>query len=322
MLKTICLFLLFSLSSLYADISSIVDIYRTKGIQATQKTLDRYLATTEYWDKKISGDDLRFGWYEKPIYLLILNTDKKNIAVYHYTDDRVEHLLNVNIVLGSKGVGKQTEGDRRTPIGIYRITQRMEHPAQMYGPLAFVTNYPNEIDKTLSKDGSGIWIHGFPPDKPDKSFTKGCIATQNKNLLKLDRTIEYKNSLVVISAGKPFESTHKEISQIMAFVYKWRYNWKYGLLDDYLSLYSKDLISANGDFEHFKRHKSSIFSRKEKKTIRFYNFQVTKYPNILNKSIWRVSMDEYYKTSSYLYSGKKIIYLLQGIDGFKIWREL
>jgi len=321
MLKIICFFLLFSLTSLFADISSIVDVYRTKGIKATEKTLDRYLATTEYWNKLISKSDVRFGWYEKPVYLLMLNTDKKNIAVYRYNKDKIKHLLNLDIVLGSKGVGKRTEGDKRTPIGIYRITQRKEHPAQVYGPLAFVTNYPNRIDKTFSKDGSGIWIHGFPPDEPDKSFTKGCIATPNKNLLDLDKAIDYKNTLVVISAGKPVESTHEEISQIMAFIYRWRYDWKYSLLDDYLSLYSKDLICANGNFEHFERHKSSVFSRKQKKIIRLYNFQVTKYPNILNRSIWRVSMNEYYRTSSYLYSGKKIIYILQNRDGFKIWRE-
>ncbi len=321
MSKFLFLLSLIFISSIYADMFSILDSYRKDGIRPIEKELDRYLATTEYWKKKISNSDVRFGWYERPVYLLILDTNKKNTVVYKY-QNQPKRLFDMSIVLGSNGVGKNKEGDHRTPIGIYRITQRKEHLLDIYGPLAFVTNYPNSIDRTLSKDGSGIWIHGFPPNKPNKSFTKGCIATPNINILKLDKTIDYKNTLVIISSKKPLESTHKEIARIMAFIYKWRYNWKYSFIDEYLSLYSKDLISTNGDFEHFSRHKHSVFSRKQKKIIRLNNFQVTRYPNTLNKKIWRVSMDEYYRAPSYVYKGKKIIYLLQNRDGFKIWREL
>jgi murein L,D-transpeptidase YafK len=322
MFKTICIFLFLFSTLLQADIFSIVDTYRTEGIGATEKSLDKYLATTEYWDKKISKDIVRYGWYENPIYLLILNTDKKNIDVYHYEKLKMKHLLSMDIVLGSRGVGKKTEGDKRTPIGIYKIVKKKVRLPKMYGPLAFVTNYPNKIDRTFSRDGSGIWIHGFPPNEPDKSFTKGCIATPNKNLIKLDKTINYRNALVVISAGVALESNHKEISKVLAFVYRWRYAWKYNLFSDYLSLYSKDLVSSNGDFSHFKEHKKKIFLKNQKKTIRFTNFKISKYPNTQNLSVWQVSMSEYYKTRNYLFKGEKIIYLLKTKSGLKIWREL
>ena len=296
--------------------------YQENGIKGIEKRMDRYLAKPKYWYRKISKSDVRFGWYENQIYLLVLDTDKKEIGVYDYDMGIVSNLLRVDIVLGRNGVGKSKEGDRRTPVGIYSIVQKKEHLAPLYGPFAFVTNYPNSLDRTLQKDGAGIWIHGFPPNDPDKSFTKGCIATPNQNLLKLDKTIDYKSSLVIISQGKPLESSKDEISKIMAFIYEWRFDWKYNLIEKYLSLYSKDLISSNGNFQKFSYAKRSLFARNLKKTIIFKNFQVTRYPNTSGKKIWRVVMDEYYKAPNYRFSGKKSLYILETENGFKIWREL
>ncbi len=51
----------------------------------------------------------------------------------------------------------------------------------MYGPLAFVLNYPNAEDRKAGRTGVGIWIHGTNPDSLPLN-TNGCIELENSNI--------------------------------------------------------------------------------------------------------------------------------------------
>lgn len=72
---------------------------------------------------------------------------------------------------------KLTEGDLRTPEGVYFITGRI--PGQLdfeeYGSQAHGLNYPNPVDRLRGKTGYGIWLHskGHPIAN---QVTRGCIA--------------------------------------------------------------------------------------------------------------------------------------------------
>lgn len=59
----------------------------------------------------------------------------------------------------------------------------------------------------------------------------------------------------------------------------------------------------------FKNYKKRIFSKKEEKIIEFKNINIVPYPNSLNKKIFKVLMDEDYKTQNYTFNGKKELYL-------------
>ncbi len=98
------------------------------------------------------------------------------------------------IALGGNPVGpKQSEGDERTPEGLYKIETR--NPDSQYH-LSLKISYPNETDikeaRELGLDpGSDIFIHGVPNDKwaleaymyrfkPE--WTNGCIAVSNRDI--------------------------------------------------------------------------------------------------------------------------------------------
>ncbi|MEZ5706686.1 MAG: L,D-transpeptidase family protein [Burkholderiaceae bacterium] len=71
------------------------------------------------------------------------------------------------ISVGLSGVEKTTEGDLRTPVGVYYITSSLDASKlpDLYGAGALPINYPNALDLQRGKTGSGIWLHGSPSEQ-------------------------------------------------------------------------------------------------------------------------------------------------------------
>ena len=72
---------------------------------------------------------------------------------------------------------KLSEGDKRTPEGVYFVQRRLDSGLdyQLYGNLAFPLDYPNPVDRLKGKTGHGIWIHGRGHDLVPRE-TQGCMA--------------------------------------------------------------------------------------------------------------------------------------------------
>jgi hypothetical protein len=65
--------------------------------------------------------------------------------------------LAYRVRLGSGGVGKTREGDRRTPLGRYRL--EAPRPSELTGTFVHV-GYPTEAQRAAGYTGSAIGIHG------------------------------------------------------------------------------------------------------------------------------------------------------------------
>jgi len=319
-MKRYLIFFVITLSIFAND--SIINSYRKNGLKNLEKKLDSALIDKNYWSKKVKKGVIKFGWYEKPRYILFCNTNEKKLHLFFVNNNKIKNLLSSDIVIGKDGIGKEKKGDFKTPIGVYKIVEKKDKIDPNYGPLAYVLNYPNRLDKSFHRDGYGIWLHGFPLGYNDKNSTKGCVAVPNDNLLKIDKKLDYKKTIVIISPYNDFDKSSKGIVDILSFIHKWRYYWKYDDFNSYIACYSQDLKSVYGGYKNFFNRKKDIFSRNYKKKIRFTNIKITPYPNLYKKSIWRVEMDEFYKASNLKFIGKKILYLKKEKNGFKIWREL
>jgi len=93
--------------------------------------------------------------------------------------------------IGQAGIGKERSGDRRTPLGIYFVTEQLDTTRlhEKYGPTAFPLDYPNAWDRRMGRSGDGIWVHGVDADggvRPPLD-TDGCIALPNDRLLELEQ---------------------------------------------------------------------------------------------------------------------------------------
>jgi len=311
-MKYLLLFFLV-LNSVYATSIDIIELYRTKGISAVEKEIANQLKTKSYWDYNLKNKEVINGYYESIQYVMICQKDLKDIKLYDTKSK--SQLFNSDVFVGKASGDKKVEGDLKTPIGAYKLTRRITNVDPFYGPLALSTNYPNLYDKSQGKTGHGIWIHGLPLNQERDDFTQGCIALDNTKMKNLDKTINIENSVLVISEKKLNTVTKDDMSIVLSNIYKWRDAWKESDLLNYLSFYDQSFKKSNGQtLEKFSNYKKRDFNKNEKKIIEFSNINIIPYPNDLNKKLFKVVMDEVYKTKRHKFEGKKELYV-EILDG-------
>ena len=311
--------ILFSLSLWSSD---ILTNYRINGIKNIEKEMDIALANKKYWEDYLKHRDTTFGYIEKYNSILTCNKTKSILKLYK----REKNSDFVPIEQYSAFVGKEKgdkikEGDLRTPIGIYDLTKTIKKLDSFYGPLAFATSYPNIYDKYRGRDGHGIWIHGLPTEQTREKFTKGCIAIDNDNILCLEKEIDITNTLLIIDKDKVEKNISKnKLATILSQLYMWRYTWLYNDIDGYLKFYSRNFIKNDTmDIEKFKRYKTRIFNKKEKKIIIFKHINVIPYPN--TSDVYQITFREIYKSDSFKFTGDKTLIVKMDDDKMKIFTE-
>ncbi len=114
---------------------------------------------------------------------VVVDMTGSRLYLLHNRNGRLQVVEDIFVSIGQKGYGKQRRGDRRTPVGIYRIVDWLpdEKLPPLYGAGALPLNYPNAWDRMLGRTGSGIWLHGTPPGlyvRPPRS-SKGCVVLNN-----------------------------------------------------------------------------------------------------------------------------------------------
>jgi murein L,D-transpeptidase YafK len=287
---------------------NLIDTYRKYGINEVEKIINNKLTNKKYWEQILKDKNIQNGYYESLNYVVLCNKNNKDIKVYNTKNNKL--LYSSKVIIGKNSGNKIKEGDLKTPIGVYKLIEKLDKLDPFYGPFALESDYPNDFDRSLNKTGHGIWIHGVPYNEKRDPYTKGCIALDNKNLKKLDSSIKIKDSVLIISEKDNLKTTKSDIATILSSIYKWRDSWKYSDFKTYSSFYSKEFKRKNrSTLDKFLAHKKRLFDKKEKKIIRFSNINIIPYPNDLNKNIYQITMDEYYKTATYKYVGKKELFV-------------
>lgn len=297
------IFIFFNLSA-----NDILTSYRLNGIENIEQEMDQELAHPEYWMSFLKDKDTKFGYSEVYNAILVCDKEKSTLSLFKKSSKKkFTFLQDYNAFTGKMKGEKKTEGDFKTPIGIYNLTTKLSNVDSFYGPMAFVTSYPNLYDQYRGRNGHGIWIHGLPTDEKRDEFTKGCIAIDNDGIECLDKTINIDKTLLIIYKDKTQQEASKEkLSKILAQLYAWRYAWLYNDLKSYLSFYSKEFVRSDRmDFNAFKNYKKRIFAKDEKKKILFKNISVIAYPN--SENIYQITFSETYKSDSFEFQGDKTL---------------
>ena len=153
----------------------------------------------------------------------------------------------VYMSIGENGVGKQRAGDRRTPLGIYFVTEKLDTTRmhEKYGPMAFPLGYPNALDKRAERTGDGIWIHGVDARggmRPARS-TDGCIALPNDELEDLAGTFVANVTPVIIARHVEW-ATPQELAalrrELEASLAAWSDSLRRGDVYTHASLYDEE----------------------------------------------------------------------------------
>ncbi len=160
---------------------------------------------------------------------LLVDARHSRLYLYENRSDGLHLVQDFYASQGKLGINKLKEGDMRTPVGVYNIVGRLPGVKlpDMYGKGALPLDYPNDLDKLQGRSGSGIWVHGTPPEtfsRPPLS-TDGCVVLSNEDLNFLTRTITVGKTPILIGDQVEFVSRAQvdaDLRQAAALLETWR----------------------------------------------------------------------------------------------------
>ncbi len=135
--------------------------------------------------------------------LFIAETSASAFHRFDRAGDGVVKVRQDYMSIGKGGTGKERDGDQRTPLGVYFVTEQLDTSRlhDKYGVTAFPLDYPNAWDRRLGRTGDGIWVHGVDPQGGTRPplDTDGCIALPNERLLALEKNFTANVTPVLIA---------------------------------------------------------------------------------------------------------------------------
>jgi murein L,D-transpeptidase YafK len=136
-------------------------------------------------------------------YAIAVDISLSRVYVLENTPDGLLVKRDYYASVGKLGAAKNSEGDLKTPLGVYFVTRRVDGArlSQLHGAAAFTLNYPNQYDQLRGRTGTGIWVHGVEPSQFNRArlATDGCVALSNSDLLDLAQFVDRQSTPVVIA---------------------------------------------------------------------------------------------------------------------------
>ena len=181
---------------------------------------------------------------------IAVDASRSRLYLFENTPTGLRLVSDYYISVGKAGTSKDVEGDQRTPLGVYYITSNLDPKSlkDFYGSGALPINYPNILDSKRGKTGSGIWLHGTPPNQFSRPplATDGCVVLANPDLEHIIRTVQVRTTPVVIATQLQWvtpSSARAESKPFEDALYAWRNAKTTGDLNQILSFYTPDFTS-------------------------------------------------------------------------------
>ncbi len=241
-------------------------------------------------DKKINQlPNLLIKLTDEQTHVIVVDTVKSRLYLYKNVDGGLEYAADYYVTIGKNGAGKQTQGDKRTPLGVYFAGKKLTQPlADMYGDGAYPLNYPNELDQHQNKNGFGIWLHGTPTNtysRPPRA-SDGCVVLSNPDLNALAPILQSGKIPVIISDNIEWLNKDKsdfqseEQKTLAEAIDDWRKDWVVQDTDKYLSHYSEQFFYNGGRYQKWADYKRGIQSAKPKVSININDISMFSYPSV------------------------------------------
>ena len=294
-----------------------------KDLQAEARVrIERYLSN-ENLDKL---PDLLLAPNEQQGHIIVVDTDKSRLYLYKNTGGNLTYVSDYYVTVGKNGVGKQTEGDKRTPIGVYFAKSKLTQPlADMYGNAAFPLSYPNEWDIQHNRSGSGIWLHGTPSTTYSRppNASDGCVVLTNQDLDAIAPVLQSGKTPVIIANHLKWvdaNSSSTKKDELQAAMNSWLRDWKSQNTPKYLSHYSHAFSSDGINYQQWADHKVTVQASKPKVDISLSNISMFAYPEG-EKKLVVVDFTQDFKSPTLSNKMQKRQYWIQEDNTWKIIYE-
>ena len=162
-------------------------------------------------------------------YAIAVDASRSRLYLFENSDKGLRLTADYYISVGKSGTDKATEGDARTPLGVYYITSSLDPKSlkDFYGAGALPINYPNPYDLRRGKTGGGIWLHGTPPQQFARAplASDGCVVMANPDLKQLLRKVQIGATPVVTARSLQWitqPQAEKESQSITGAINGWK----------------------------------------------------------------------------------------------------
>lgn len=231
---------------------------------------------------------------DKDKYLFYVDAGSSRLYLYENIDGKLSYKDDFYVSIGKNGFGKQYEGDKKTPVGVYFTGKKIrESLSDFYGEAAYPLSYPNEIDIKNKRNGSGIWLHGTPKTTYNRPplASDGCIVLSNPDLMKLSSVLDNNKIPIIISfqSLKDLESSNKNLAErklsLINAIERWREKWEDQDTESYLKFYSKNFFSQKDNYDSWAERKRIIQAQKQKVFVGLSEISFFDYPNTENEMV-------------------------------------
>ena len=218
--------------------------------------------------------------------LIYVDTNKSRLYLFEIKDHALIKIFDEYASIGKNGSGKNFEGDKKTPLGVYTLGEKITQPlSDFYGEGAFPIDYPNVYDKLLNKTGHGIWIHGTPKDTYSRApkSSDGCIVISNENFNTLESILKNKQTKVILSKlsyDQYFnaENNIDKHNNFMSYFESWISNWTLKNYSEYIAFYDANAKYNSKAFEIWSSKKKKVFENTNDIQIAIDNLTIIDYP--------------------------------------------
>lgn len=202
--------------------------------------------------------------------ILIANTATATMHRFVRSGGRIIEQDQRYMSIGRNGAGKKRAWDKKTPLGVYFITERLDTSGldDKYGVAAFPLDYPNAWDRHNQRTGSGIWLHGVDHKKPKRPplDTDGCLALPNDEILRLADELEPLVTPIIVARELTWATAGELESMRLEFrlaLDMWRQSLAKGDLLTYLSLYADEFRYRDMDRDEWSSYRLSVFEARK-----------------------------------------------------------
>jgi len=258
-------------------------------------------------------------------YALLVDSRRSRLYVFENVGGRPQFVADYYVTLGKNGVEKTREGDQKTPIGVYHVTASLPRQklTDFYGVGAFPINYPNAWDRSLGRNGHGIWLHGTPSDtysRPPRA-SDGCIVLANADLEAVAPHLQIGLTPVIITDEIEWTdagSLAQERGDLAAALESWRADWESRDAGKYLSHYAARFSSGDQNLAEWSEHKRMVNAGKSWIKVGLSRVSMFQYPR---QNFVVVSFDQDYRSSNLSNVMRKRQYWIRENGRWRIFYE-
>ncbi len=218
-------------------------------------------------------------------YAIVVDTSRSTLYLFENVNGQPRYAADYYISVGKKGADKVSEGDQKTPLGVYFVNGHIPRNqlTDFYGSGAYPLSYPNEWDRKQGRNGHGIWLHGTPSDtysRPPRA-SNGCVVLANEDLDRLGRNLQSGVTPVIITSRMEWsdEADQRDRTDLMKSIEQWRSDWESRDTAAYLAHYAGDFSSGSAGFAAFAQQKRQVNAGKTWIKVKLSGLSIFPYPS-------------------------------------------